>query len=85
MSDLSATIFIRPATPITVSDYPHPDISDRRVTLIHADDLTIHFGSRAGGDAEIAATTGRLIEALSELRDAANERIADRTPVAVAS
>lgn len=82
MSDLSATIFVRTTTPISVSDRPHPDVSDHRVIVVHVGDMSIHFGSRAGGDAEIAAVTSRFIAALSDLRDAANERIA---PVRVAS
>lgn len=75
---LTATIFLRPTTPIEMFDYPH-SAADYRVNGLRVGDLTIQFPA-GDGDAGVVATCSLLIDAITKLSDSANNRLVPAVP-----
>ena len=72
-NDLQVTMFLRPDTWIATFDHIHPTMPDLRIVGVHIGDVDMHIATN--DDLGLSETVGRLIVALTRLRDDALLRL----------
>lgn len=68
------TAWIRPDATVKVADRPY-GTHGSRITTVSVENLTLHVGGPDNSDAAVLAAAGSLIDALTQLREAARDRI----------
>lgn len=67
-------VWIKPDTAVLLDDHGY-GAHGQRVTTVTVDDVTLHVGGPQNTDAAVVTAAGALIDSLTQLREAARDRI----------